>query len=76
MSTNVGCTPNRRDGGQVPFAFPETCPACGGALRIIACIQDPAVIKKILTHLDTKDASTAPARLPPSRGTPHARLFD
>jgi hypothetical protein len=25
----------------------ETCPACGGALRIIACIQDPAVIKKI-----------------------------
>jgi hypothetical protein len=29
----------------------ETCPACGGALRIIACIEDPAVIKKILTHL-------------------------
>ena len=25
----------------------ETCSACGGALRIIACIQDPAVIKKI-----------------------------
>ena len=25
----------------------ETCPACGGALRIIACIQDPAVINKI-----------------------------
>jgi hypothetical protein len=29
-----------------------TCPARGGALRIIACIEDPAVIKKILTHLD------------------------
>jgi hypothetical protein len=25
----------------------ETCPACGGALRIIACIEDPVVIKKI-----------------------------
>jgi hypothetical protein len=33
-----------------------TCPACGGALRIIACIDDPAAIKKILTHLDPKDA--------------------
>jgi hypothetical protein len=53
----------------------ETCPACGGALRIIACIEDPAVIKKILTHLDAKDASTAPVRLPPSRGPPQAGLF-
>jgi hypothetical protein len=25
----------------------ETCPACGGAMRIIACIEDPVVIKKI-----------------------------
>jgi hypothetical protein len=25
----------------------ETCPACGGALQIIACIEDPVVIKKI-----------------------------
>ena len=32
----------------------ETCPACGGAVRIIACIEDPAVIEKILTHLDAK----------------------
>ena len=22
----------------------KTCPACGGALRIIACIEDPVVI--------------------------------
>ena len=53
----------------------ETCSACGGALRIIACIEDPAVIKKILTQLDAKDASTAPVRLPPSRGPPQAGLF-
>lgn len=32
----------------------ETCPACGGAMRIIACIEDPDVIDKILTHLDAK----------------------
>ena len=30
----------------------ETCPACGGAVRIIACIQDPVVIGKILAHRD------------------------
>ncbi len=29
----------------------ETCPACGGAVRIIASIEDPAVIGKILAHV-------------------------
>jgi hypothetical protein len=53
----------------------ETCPACGGALRIIACIEDPAVIKKILTHIDSKNACAEPARLPPCRAPPQARLF-
>jgi len=53
----------------------ETCPACGGALRIIACIEDPAVINKILTHLDTKAASAAPLRLPPSRAPPQVGRF-
>lgn len=38
----------------------EPCPACGGALRIIACIEDPAVIKRILTHLDTKGEQWGP----------------
>jgi hypothetical protein len=56
----------------------ETCSACGRALRIIACIEDPAVIKKILTHLDNKDASASagPSRLPPCRTPPQAGLFD
>ena len=30
----------------------ETCDKCGGDLRIIASIEDPAVILKILAHLD------------------------
>jgi hypothetical protein len=29
----------------------ETCRVCGGTARVIACIEDPVVIKKILTHL-------------------------
>jgi hypothetical protein len=53
----------------------ETCAACGGVLRIIACIEDPAVIKKILTHIDSKNASAEPARLPPCRAPPQARWF-
>jgi hypothetical protein len=28
----------------------ETCRECGGAVRIIACIDDPVVIEKILTR--------------------------
>jgi hypothetical protein len=53
----------------------ETCPACGGALRIIACIEDPAVVKKILTRIDSKNASAEPARLPPCRAPPQVRWF-
>lgn len=34
------------------------CEACGGRVRIIACIEDPAVIHRILEHLERK----APAR--------------
>ena len=33
------------------------CTRCGGAVKIIACIEDPAVIKKILDHLAAKSAA-------------------
>ena len=29
----------------------ETCHACGGPANVIACIEDPVVIAKILTYL-------------------------
>jgi hypothetical protein len=29
----------------------ETCPGCGGKLRVIACIEDPQLIRKILGHV-------------------------
>jgi hypothetical protein len=35
---------------------PPFGPACGGAVRIIACIEDAEMIEKILTHLESKAA--------------------
>jgi Putative transposase len=42
----------------------EHCPNCGGALKIIAAIDDPPVIIKILSHLGlpTRSPPRAPAR--------------
>ena len=54
----------------------ETCPASGVTVRIIACIEDPDVIEKILTHLDAKTAEPEAPRRPPCRAPPHASLFD
>ena len=51
----------------------ETCPACGGAVKVIACIEDPVVIKKILDHLKQKadaNESSPPNLLPESRAPP------
>ena len=48
----------------------EACDKCGGDVRIIACIEDPAVIQKILTHLDNTASSAATALLPDCRASP------
>jgi len=48
------------------FAIDITaCSQCGGPLTILAAIEDPAVILKILTHLDlpSRAPPRAPARL-------------
>ena len=53
------------------------CNRCGGAVKIIACIEDPSVIKKILEHLDAKSmALTSANQLPEPRAPPQAELFD
>ena len=41
------------------------CPQCGGPLTLIAAIEDPAVIVKILAHLGlpTRAPPKAPGRL-------------
>jgi len=48
----------------------ETCEKCGGDVRIIASIEDPAVIKKILAHLENTASSEATALLPDCRASP------
>ncbi len=53
----------------------EICNSCGGPVKIIACIEDPVVIEKILVHLDRKAACGAARRLPPCRAPPQASLF-
>jgi len=48
----------------------ESCAGCGGAMRIIACIEDPAVIKAIHAHLAGKARPVHAPRLPPGRAPP------
>ena len=47
---------------------PPACPACHGAMRIVAFITQAPVIDQILTHLRTRaaPAASAAARSPPS----------
>ena len=54
----------------------QICPACGGTMRIIACIEDAQVIGKILAHLGAKASQTEAPRRPPCRAPPPRGLFD
>jgi hypothetical protein len=47
--------------------FPLECPACGGDIRLIAFITEPAPIRKILTHLGEP---LEPPPISPARGPP------
>ena len=46
----------------------EVCRRCGGKLRVIASIEDPPVIERILEHLGCHSGPADPAH--PSRGPP------
>ena len=54
----------------------KRCPNCGGALKIIAAIEDPSVIVKILRHLGlpTRAPPRAPARANASHEEPFASV--
>jgi hypothetical protein len=42
------------------------CPRCGGRLRVIATVQDPAVVRTILAHLGLAPDPDSPGPAPPS----------
>ena len=52
----------------------ETCDHCGGAVKVIASIEDPIVIKKILAHLDRRAEPATPAFRPFARAPPQEEL--
>ena len=69
----------------------ETCSECGGAMKVIACSEDPVVmpkalatlagqaLKRILDHLKHKAETREPGALPRSRAPSaglHQGLFD
>ena len=48
----------------------KSCVRCGGAVRVIASIEEPALIERILAHVRERDAKVEPARGPLSTGPP------
>ena len=50
----------------------ETCAQCGGKVKVIASIEDPAVIAKILGHVAARESPVGSR--PPTRGPPPGRL--
>lgn len=50
----------------------ETCRVCGGTVKVIATIEDPVVIKRILDYLDNQTKPSATGLLPESREPPES----
>ncbi len=60
----------------------ETCNKCGGTVKVIACIEDPAVIQKILSYLKRQKSGqilnsnkSQISLLPDERAPPFDNLF-
>jgi hypothetical protein len=51
-----------------------TCEHCGGPVKVIASIEDPVVIKKILNHLARRAEAATPAFRPFARAPPQQEL--
>jgi hypothetical protein len=63
-------------GHEQPFGQTSICSECACFVKIIASIEDPAVIKQILAHLDQRVASSEVASLPQCRAPPQIGLFE
>jgi hypothetical protein len=53
----------------------KTCRVCGGAAKVIACIEDPVVIRKILNHLQEQSPLDSGVLIPNPRAPPQVSLF-
>jgi hypothetical protein len=54
----------------------SVCPKCGGEAKVIASVEDQAVIDKILAHLMKKGALPPPSELlPATRASPDTGWF-
>lgn len=54
----------------------EICEKCKGPVKIIACVEDPIIIKKILEHIKQKGTPSNTARSPPGKTPPQIELFE
>jgi len=51
------------------------CDLCGKKVKVISCIEDPFVIKKILAHLKQQTPATGKYAIPEGRSPPQRGLF-
>jgi hypothetical protein len=54
----------------------EVCTQCGGPVKVLASIEDSAVIQKILEHLKNKGEPQDTLHMPDARAPPQGRLFE
>jgi hypothetical protein len=57
------------------FEQAKKCSECASFVMVIASIEDPEVIRKILAHLDKKITPTGTGMLPETRAPPATGLF-
>ena len=79
MTTKDGGNANRLSGtifavhvGNIDI---EVCDICGKKVKVIACIEDLAVIKQILEHLKKQMPATIKYVIPEGRLPPQRSLF-
>jgi len=53
----------------------EVCDICGKKVKVISCIEDPVVIKKILAHLKQQTPATKRYAIPEGRSLPQRGLL-
>jgi len=48
----------------------ESCVRCGKSMKVIACIEEPALVERILVHVRGKGECSTASLGPPSTGPP------